>query len=427
MNIKKNIGDKIAVKVSAILICGVVFLFMYVMCYKILNTDASLFSATHMFTMLIVLNAGLLFMVFSFLFSRIYIKNFSNVYFKIPLLFNKVCAIAYNGVLTTAKQLTPEFDKENTKNGLMRSSISNFSIHDLHQIFSEKEHIQHQNTSNETIGILSYFASSLFEKNKLEEVLWDIVENCISQLELEDCVIYMLDTQNKVLIQKAAFGHKNNGERKIISPIQIPLGEGVVGRVAQSGTYEYVPDVTSDPGYIIDDDRRMSELSIPILIDDEVVGVLDSEHSQKDFFSKNHVFLFQLIARLTGKKLKQIHVKSESHITDDNVYFKELDFLMKEAKIYRDPNLGLDSMAKKLNISGNYLSQLVNKLSGHNFTDYVNRYRIEDAKSKLRNPNFINYTIIAIALESGFNSKSTFYSAFKKLTGISPKEYRKIP
>lgn len=99
---------------------------------------------------------------------------------------------------------------------------------------------------------------------------------------------------------------------------------------------------------------------------------------------------------------------------------------MKEAKIYRDPNLGLDSMAKKLNISGNYLSQLVNKLSGYNFTDYVNRYRIKDAKFKLRNPNFINYTIIAIALESGFNSKSTFYSAFKKLTGISPKEYRKI-
>ncbi|WP_282088535.1 helix-turn-helix domain-containing protein [Aquimarina algiphila] len=84
-------------------------------------------------------------------------------------------------------------------------------------------------------------------------------------------------------------------------------------------------------------------------------------------------------------------------------------------------------MSTQLNISDNYLSQLVNKVTGRNFTDYVNGFRIEDAKSKLRNPEFINYTIIAIALESEFNSKSTFYGAFKKLTDISPKEYRKIP
>lgn len=422
MNIKKNIGDKLVAKISTILICGVVFFLIYVVCYKMLSTG---FDTRHMFAMPIVLNIVLLITVFVFFFSSIVLKNFSNFYFKIPLLFNKVFEVGYDGVFTTTEELTPRFDQAKAKKDVIRSLVSNFSTHNLYQIFSKKDQIQHQNASNETIGILTYFASSLFEKNKLEEVLWDIVENCISKLKLEDCVIYMLDTQNKVLIQKAAFGHKNNGERKVISPIQIPLGKGIVGRVAQSGTFEYVPDLTNDPGYIIDDDRRMSELSVPILIDDEVVGVLDSEHSQKDFFNKDHVFLFQLIAKLTGKKLKQIHTKSESHITDDNVYFKELDFLMKEAKIYRDPNLGLDSMAKKLNISGNYLSQLVNKLSGYNFTDYINRYRIEDAKFKLRNPNFINYTIISIALESGFNSKSTFYSAFKKRTGISPKEYRK--
>ncbi len=421
MNIKKYIGDKLVTKVSTILICGVVFFLIYAVCYKMLSTD---FNTRHMFAILIVLNMVLLITVFTFFFSSIVLKNFSNFY-KIPLLFNKVFEVAYDGVFTTTKQLTPKFDQVKAKKDVIRSSVSNFSTDSLYQIFSEKDQIQHQNASNETIVILTYFASSLFEKNKLEEVLWDIVENCISKLKLEDCVIYMLDTQNKVLIQKAAFGHKNNGERKVVSPIQIQLGDGIVGRVAQSGIFEYVPDLTNDPGYIVDDDRRMSELSVPILIDDEVVGVLDSEHSQKDFFNKDHIFLFQLIARLTGKKLKQIHTKNESHITNDNVYFKELDFLMKEAKIYRDPNLGLDSMAKKLNISGNYLSQLVNKLSGHNFTDYINRYRIEDAKFKLRNPNFINYTIISIALESGFNSKSTFYSAFKKLTGISPKEYRK--
>jgi len=97
---------------------------------------------------------------------------------------------------------------------------------------------------------------------------------------------------------------------------------------------------------------------------------------------------------------------------------------MKEAKIYRDSSLGLDSISKMLKISSNYLSQMVNKLSGSNFSDYVNNFRTEDAMSKLQDPKFANYTVLAIGLESGFNSKSTFYSAFKKYTGISPKEYR---
>ncbi|WP_271784829.1 helix-turn-helix domain-containing protein [Aquimarina algiphila] len=424
MNIKKNIGNKIAVKKSGILLYGFVFLFACVVVFKILKINITSFEMTHMFTSLIVLNIALLLTVGYFL--LITIKNFSGFY-SIPTLFQKTVTTVYDHIFSTVSVEVQEPEINKDKKSGLRNTFSNFNIPGLSQSFSDKEEHRIQNTTPETIAVLSYFATSLFEKNKLEEVLWDIVENCISQLQLEDCVIYMLDTEKKMLIQKAAFGHKNNGERKVISPIQIPLGKGIVGRVAQTGRFEYISDVTNDAEYIIDDANRMSELSIPIFVDDEVVGVLDSEHSQKDFFTENHIFLFQLIARLTENKLKQLQTKNACHITDDNVYFKELEFLMKEAKIYRDANLGLDSMSTELNISGNYLSQLVNKVTGRNFTDYVNGFRIEDAKSKLRNPEFTNYTIIAIALESGFNSKSTFYSAFKKLTGISPKEYRKTP
>ncbi|WP_282088543.1 helix-turn-helix domain-containing protein [Aquimarina algiphila] len=421
MNIKKNIGNKIAVKRSGILLYGFVFLFACVVVFKILKINITSFEMTHMFTSLIVLNIALLLTVGYFL--LITIKNFSGFY-SIPTLFQKTVTTVYDHIFSTVSVEVQEPEINKDKKSGLRNTFSNFNIPGLSQLFSDKEEHRIQNTTPETIAVLSYFATSLFEKNKLEDVLWDIVENCISQLQLEDCVIYMLDTEKKMLIQKAAFGHKNNGERKVISPIQIPLGKGIVGRVAQTGRFEYISDVTNDTEYIIDDANRMSELSIPIFVDDEVVGVLDSEHSQKDFFTENHIFLFQLIARLTENKLKQLQTKNACHITDDNVYFKELEFLMKEAKIYRDANLGLDSISTELNISGNYLSQLVNKVTGRNFTDYVNGFRIEDAKSKLRNPEFINYTIIAIALESGFNSKSTFYSAFKKLTGISPKEYR---
>lgn len=306
----------------------------------------------------------------------------------------------------------------------VHKAIEGFQMSGLNHMFSVEELELIQDKPPEITGILSYFSTSLFDKNKLEDVLWDIAENCISKLHLEDCVIYVLDSSKGVLIQKAAYGNKNQGERKILSPIEINLGFGIVGQVASSGNYECIHSVANDDRYIVDDISRRSELAVPIFVYDQVVGVLDSENSEEGFFDQDHILLFQLIAKLTGKKMSQINSKNTDNITDDNVYFKELHFLMKEAKIYRDSSLGLDSISKMLNISSNYLSQLVNKLSGSNFSDYVNIYRIEDAKIKLRDPNFLNYTILDIGLESGFNSKSTFYSAFKKHVGISPKQYR---
>ena len=307
-----------------------------------------------------------------------------------------------------------------------RQSFRSPSTFYLEEVFTGFDSNYLQKAPLQTISVLSYFATSLFDKNSVHDVLWDIVENCIAHLHLEDCVIYMLDKDKEYLIQKAAYGNKNNGEKKIVSPIKIKVGEGIVGHVAKTGAYQRIGDLSTHSSYIVDDARRKSELAVPIYIGDMVMGVLDSEHSKEDFFKENHVFLFRLIAKLTEQKLKQIcNNSSTCNITDDNVYFKELESLMRESKIYRDPNLGLTSVAHQLKISSNYLSQVVNKLTGKNFADYINSFRVEDAKLKLTNMDFTNYTIVGIGLESGFNSKSTFYSAFKKMVGISPSIYRK--
>ncbi|AUC16957.1 hypothetical protein BTO06_18180 [Tenacibaculum sp. SZ-18] len=278
----------------------------------------------------------------------------------------------------------------------------------------------------ETLTILSYFATSLYDKNTISEVLWDITENCISYLNLEDCVIYMLDREKKYLVQKAAYGNKTDCKKKIISPLKIKVGNGYVGKTAKTGKYNRIDDVTLSNIYIKDDLKRKSELTVPIYIDNNIIGVLDSEHSQKAFFTDNHVYLFHLIAKLTELKLKQvINQKSSINITGDNKYFKKLEILMTKEKIFRDPNISLINIANQLKISGNYLSQLINTITGKNFADYINSFRVEDAKLKLTNNRFLNYTVISIGLESGFNSKSTFYSAFKKMVGISPSIYRK--
>lgn len=299
-----------------------------------------------------------------------------------------------------------------------------FSLSGLEAMFEPKAlQVLRQNQS-QVIAILSYFATSLFDKNKTKEVLWDILENCVSKLQLEDCVLYLVDDKRQVLQQEAAFGDKKQDAFEIHKPKDIPIGKGIVGSVAQTGNYELIKDTSNDKRYIIDDKARLSELAVPIYIEGTLKGVLDAEHSQRDFFTENHLYLFQLIAKLTEKKLIQLNQKKGISITDDNSYYKEICTLMEEEKRYRDPEIKLATLSKEINISANYLSQVINALSGHNFSDFINSYRIKEIKSKLSHPAFTEYPVLSIGLEAGFNSKSAFYNSFKKHTGMSPTVFR---
>ncbi len=105
--------------------------------------------------------------------------------------------------------------------------------------------------------------------------------------------------------------------------------------------------------------------------------------------------------------------------------FKKINTYIIEQKKYLDPYLGLDSLSDDLNVSSGHLSFLINTYSSHNFSDFINELRIEQVKKLIMEKEYLNYTIVSIGLESGFNSKSTFYSAFKKFTNLSPTQFKK--
>ncbi|MTI29424.1 helix-turn-helix domain-containing protein, partial [Xanthovirga aplysinae] len=94
-----------------------------------------------------------------------------------------------------------------------------------------------------------------------------------------------------------------------------------------------------------------------------------------------------------------------------------------DSKAFKNPNLKVIDLAKELNISGHQLSQLLNDNLGVSFSTFINTYRIEEAKELLT--KFDHLTIDAIGYESGFNSKSTFYTLFKQKTNITPAAFRK--
>jgi AraC-like DNA-binding protein len=105
-------------------------------------------------------------------------------------------------------------------------------------------------------------------------------------------------------------------------------------------------------------------------------------------------------------------------------YEKKLLRLMDEKKPYRNCYLTLQDLADELSISTHNLSQVINKRLGKNFYDFVNGYRVEDVKRRLLDPRFQHLKILALGLEAGFNTKSTFNAFFKKHTGLTPSDYR---
>jgi signal transduction histidine kinase/DNA-binding response OmpR family regulator len=157
----------------------------------------------------------------------------------------------------------------------------------------------------ETNDTINYFATSLFGKNTVHEILWDVAKNCISRLGLVDCVIYLVDEERGVLVQKAAYGKKNPEEFKIYVPIEIPLGMGIVGSVYRTGVPEIVEDASLDSRYIVDDQARLSELAVPLIVKNRVIGVIDSEHPEKNFFTRYHLDALNTIASICASKISQ--------------------------------------------------------------------------------------------------------------------------
>ncbi len=159
--------------------------------------------------------------------------------------------------------------------------------------------------------VTNYFATSMSEQKSVDDMLWDVTRNCISKLGFEDCVIYLKDEQRHVLIQKAAWGPKTTEENKISNPIEIPVGKGIVGTVALSGKAEIINDTSKDDRYIVDDIRRFSEITVPITENGKVRGVIDSEHSQKDFYTGRHLQILTTIASLIADKIDKMNAEQE--------------------------------------------------------------------------------------------------------------------
>lgn len=124
----------------------------------------------------------------------------------------------------------------------------------------------------------------------------------------------------------------------------------------------------------------------------------------------------QGIPKYAGSRLKP---------SDCDEIVQKLVTCMEHDKPYLTLSTSLEDLSEKLSIPERNLSQVIHTHFNQNFYDFINSYRIEEIKKRICNEDYRNYTLLAIAYDAGFNSKSVFNAAFKKHTGLTPKEYKR--
>lgn len=103
---------------------------------------------------------------------------------------------------------------------------------------------------------------------------------------------------------------------------------------------------------------------------------------------------------------------------------QKVEKVMQVEQLYLNPNITLSELAKKLKTNPSILSKVINSGFNQNFNDFINAQRVQDVQEKMQQKGYEHYTLMSIAFDSGFNSKSTFNRAFKKFAGMSPREFQ---
>jgi AraC-like DNA-binding protein len=129
-------------------------------------------------------------------------------------------------------------------------------------------------------------------------------------------------------------------------------------------------------------------------------------------------------AYIYDKKETEKYSRSGLKDAQAEKYLARLISFMESGKPFLDGNLAIQDLADKTGISRHHITQVLNENYKRNFFTFINEYRVREVIERFNNKKFDNYTILAIALDSGFNSKSTFNSFFKSQTGLTPSEYR---
>ncbi len=157
----------------------------------------------------------------------------------------------------------------------------------------------------DALKVINAFAVDLFAIPSKEDLAWYVAREVVGKLGFGDCVVYYVDENGENLTQYAAIGvDKNPIHNEIVNPLVIPIGKGITGHVAHTKKPIIIDDLNDDPRYIADVNPARSEICVPLIVDDEVVGVIDSEDKRVAAYDDSHLEILTTVAALASAKLR---------------------------------------------------------------------------------------------------------------------------
>lgn len=154
------------------------------------------------------------------------------------------------------------------------------------------------------LDMINNIMKSILGKENIYEIAWEISSNIAAYLNTNDCAIYLVNEVTETLEQIAAFNNNVSLEKQLLNKVIIPFGKGIVGNVAQTGISEIVNNTSKDNRYILDDKKRLSEITVPVISEGKVIAVIDAEHKNENYFLPEHLSTLNSIANLVSLQIK---------------------------------------------------------------------------------------------------------------------------
>ena len=252
---------------------------------------------------------------------------------------------------------------------LIRWRIKNLREIDKQKLKVQRLNADHYKSELELEQIVNYFSFSLIEKNTVNDVLSDVAQNLIGHLGFMDCVIYLWNDDNTKMVKRASVGSENAAAILEKQNFDIIPGQGVVGFVIQSKEPVLISDTSVDPRCITDDIFNGSEIGVPVIYNSELIGIIDSKHTEKNFFTRRHLQILNTIATLMATKIRSI--EAEQSLLHTQIKMYSINDQLSNAK--------LEALRSQMNPHFifnclNSIDALIHGNDKYNATTYLNKF-----------------------------------------------------